>query len=102
MIVSLLTSSPAMAGRSWGLRHFEPHGEPPSFATLNQIYAASGNPPASHALRDLVLLHRHKTRTDRHTRTEGCPGSGTTPVDEATITAAANRRRREALRQMTR
>jgi hypothetical protein len=40
----LLKSSRAMAGRSWGLRHFEPHGEPPSFATLNQIYAASGIP----------------------------------------------------------
>jgi len=49
------------------------------------------------------LLHRHKAGTDnQHTRTEVCPGSGQPPVDEATIIAAANRRRRQALRQMTR
>jgi hypothetical protein len=48
------------------------------------------------------LLHRHKAGTDRHTRAEVCPGSGQPAVDEATIIAAANRRRREALRQMTR
>src|SRR5258708_20651902 len=32
------------------------HGEPPSFATLESDSRRSGNPPASHALRDLVLV----------------------------------------------
>src|ERR1700730_9655615 len=32
------------------------HGEPPSFATLESDSRRSGNPPASHALRDLVLI----------------------------------------------
>src|SRR6266480_5791848 len=31
------------------------HGEPPSFATLESDSRRSANPPASHALRDLVL-----------------------------------------------
>src|SRR5437762_11069460 len=46
------------------------------------------------------LLHRHKPATDRYTRAEVCPGSGHSPVDEATIIAAVNRRRRQALCQI--
>ena len=48
------------------------------------------------------LLRRHKARTDQGPHTEVCPGSGQAAVDEATIIAAANQRRRQALRQMTR
>src|SRR5437763_15166566 len=48
------------------------------------------------------LRHRHKAGTDHHTPPEVCPGSGQPAVDEVTIIAAANQRRREALRQMTR
>jgi len=48
------------------------------------------------------LLHRHNAGTDRHISSEVCPGSGQPAVDEETILAAAAKRRREALRQMTR
>src|SRR5207253_1057882 len=36
------------------------HGEPPSFAALESDSRRSGNPPASHALRDLVLMLRSR------------------------------------------
>jgi hypothetical protein len=43
------------------------------------------------------------TRQKRINNTaEVCPGSGQQAIDEATIIAAAAKRRREALRQMTR
>ena len=48
------------------------------------------------------LLRRHKAGRHRHTKAEFCPGSGQRPVDEATVIAAGNQRRREALRQMAR
>src|SRR5258708_38228854 len=71
------------------------HGEPPSFATLESDSRRSGNPPASHALRDLVLQLRDPLKSpfeDQDVlRPDGIVGTHTIAPPNPEIGLAAER-----------